>query len=424
MSACTYSGTCYFATGGGSVRTVPNVVVGAGQSLVAYAFYQPSSSATIASCFFNGTEAFQAVGTTRYAILKNPTVGTHDVVLTLTSDPAGALNVLVMVVNNLDQTTVFRTPASGTTVPISEVDDLVLGAMCATFGNTNTWTPHPNATSIYETTINTEEVGGPSVCNDLLAEYRAGLAGTTPMDFVHPVNDGNASSRREFVALIGAVAEGGPTQMAKDGGDNQTATVNTAPATALTVVVRDVANQPVEGVSVVFAVASGGGSLGGSGSVQTNQDGIATCPTWTLGNVAGVNTVTATHAGLAGSPLTFTATGTAGAATQMEEYAGNNQTAPMRTALPIPPAVKVMDQFYNPKPGETVSWEVLTGGGTVATATSQTNADGIASVEWVMGAGGSGSMSGAVSGLTGSPVLFNATATAAQLKAFQYRRRR
>ena len=45
---------------------------------------------------------------------------------------------------------------------------------------------------------------------------------------------------------------------------------------------------------------------------MTDASGIATVGSWTLGAAAGANTLTATSAGLTGSPVTFTATGDAG----------------------------------------------------------------------------------------------------------------
>ncbi len=72
--------------------------------------------------------------------------------------------------------------------------------------------------------------------------------------------------------------------------------------------VVDLDANPVSGVAVTFAVASGGGSVTG-GSTTSNASGVATVGDWTLGAAAGANTLTATSTGLAGSPLTFTATG-------------------------------------------------------------------------------------------------------------------
>jgi hypothetical protein len=67
----------------------------------------------------------------------------------------------------------------------------------------------------------------------------------------------------------------------------------------------------LSGETVTFAVASGGGTITGASAV-TNSSGIATVGSWTLGPTAGTNTLTATLAGATGSPVTFTANGSAG----------------------------------------------------------------------------------------------------------------
>ncbi|MGQ0703853.1 MAG: hypothetical protein ACT4PM_12040 [Gemmatimonadales bacterium] len=66
----------------------------------------------------------------------------------------------------------------------------------------------------------------------------------------------------------------------------------------------------VSGVTVTFAVASGGGSVAGATPV-TGSDGIAALGSWTLGPTAGSNTLTASIAGtgVTGNPATFTANG-------------------------------------------------------------------------------------------------------------------
>ena len=109
-------------------------------------------------------------------------------------------------------------------------------------------------------------------------------------------------------------ASGNPgpaTQIALNAGNNQSASAGTAVATLPSVIVTDTNNNPVAGVSVTFAVASGGGSATGLSAI-TNASGIATVGSWTLGAVAGTNTLTATSGTLTGSPVTFTASGSAG----------------------------------------------------------------------------------------------------------------
>jgi hypothetical protein len=91
-------------------------------------------------------------------------------------------------------------------------------------------------------------------------------------------------------------------------GNGQTATISTALVTPLAVTVTDPFGNVVAGQSVSFAIATGGGSLGTTVAV-TDAAGQATS-VWTLGALVGAQTVTATSAGLTGSPATFTATGT------------------------------------------------------------------------------------------------------------------
>src|SRR5207253_8725439 len=101
----------------------------------------------------------------------------------------------------------------------------------------------------------------------------------------------------------------GASQMTRAGGDGQTGTVGTTLPTQLSVRVADLFNNPVGGVSVTWTPATGSGSVNPTTSTS-NGSGIATT-TWTLGTTAGTQTVQATGAG---SPVTFSATATAGAA--------------------------------------------------------------------------------------------------------------
>ena len=106
---------------------------------------------------------------------------------------------------------------------------------------------------------------------------------------------------------------GAPATIARTAGDNQSAVAGTAVAIAPMVRVTDAVGNNVNGAGVAFTVASGGGSVTG-GTQITATDGTAKPSQWTLGATAGSNSLTATTSasGVAGSPLTFTATGTAG----------------------------------------------------------------------------------------------------------------
>src|SRR5256886_4826519 len=82
-------------------------------------------------------------------------------------------------------------------------------------------------------------------------------------------------------------------------------------------IVRDQFGNPVAGVGVTFAPGTGGGSVTPTSPVTTGADGVAAVTAWTLGPTAGPNTLTAASGSLAGSPVTFKATGTAGSATRL-----------------------------------------------------------------------------------------------------------
>lgn len=87
------------------------------------------------------------------------------------------------------------------------------------------------------------------------------------------------------------------TTVAVASGDAQQADIGTPVALRPTVVVRDAAGNAMSGVSVAFAVDSGGGSLTAS-AATTGADGTASSGSWTLGANVGSNVVTATVAGL------------------------------------------------------------------------------------------------------------------------------
>jgi hypothetical protein len=70
--------------------------------------------------------------------------------------------------------------------------------------------------------------------------------------------------------------------------------------------VRDAFGNGVVGVTVTFAIASGGGTLTG-GTAVTGTGGVAIGPAWTLGPTPGVNTMTATLSGV--GQVLFTAIG-------------------------------------------------------------------------------------------------------------------
>jgi len=153
--------------------------------------------------------------------------------------------------------------------------------------------------------------GGGSVAPLTAATDSLGVARTTAT--LGPA--AGANSFRASAAGIAAVtfaatassAPGVPVVVTIVAGNGQSAAAGTAVSIAPRVRVLDGLGTRVGGVSVTFAVASGGGSVTGAATV-TDTAGFAQVGSWTLGATAGSNTLTATVAGL--SPATFTATGT------------------------------------------------------------------------------------------------------------------
>ena len=125
-----------------------------------------------------------------------------------------------------------------------------------------------------------------------------------------PVQSGVASNSPQNLTVTFTVTAASAQTVVAFVGNNQTGLVgfalNVRPGVRLT----DAGNAPVPNVSVTFAVASGGGSVTGA-TVNTNADGVAQVGNWILGGSAGPNTLTATvsGAGIAGNPVSFTATG-------------------------------------------------------------------------------------------------------------------
>src|SRR5207253_2154411 len=210
-----------------------------------------------------------------------------------------------------------------------------------------------------------------------------------------------------------ALSAGAAATIAANSATSQSATAGTAVSTPPSVIVKDANGNPVTGVAVTFAVAPGNGAITG-GSQTTNGSGIATVGSWTLSATAGPNTFTATSTGLSGSPVTFSATGTAGTAATMAANSPTSQSATAGTAVTSPPSVIVKDGNGNPVAQVAVTFAVAPGNGTITGASQTTNASGMATVgSWTLSAtAGSNTLTATSGSLTGSPVTFTATGTA------------
>jgi serine protease len=161
---------------------------------------------------------------------------------------------------------------------------------------------------------------------------------------------------------------------------------------------------------VTAAIASGGGTLAGT-TTATAVGGVATFADLAIQGVVGNRTLAFTATSMI--PDTSQAlTLAAGPASVLVLSGGDGQSGPAATALASPLAVKVSDAYTNGIAGVTVGWTVAVGTGSVSAVSVQTNASGVAQVTYTLGAhAGTDSVEANASGLAGSPVVFETTAT-------------
>ena len=202
-------------------------------------------------------------------------------------------------------------------------------------------------------------------------------------------------------------------------GNNQIGEVTSTLAQKFFVSVTDTFGNAKQGVNVQFGITSAPSDADRQSltSAQTVTDSVGRASVLlTLGTKAGVYQVTATSTGLNGSPV-ISATALAGKSIFLLLASGNNQTGQVSSTLPQPFAVSVTDSFGNAKKGVTVQFALTSApasanGQSLTSIQSVTDSTGRASAVLVLGDKAGAYTVGATSaGLTGSPVLFTATAT-------------
>jgi adhesin/invasin len=187
-------------------------------------------------------------------------------------------------------------------------------------------------------------------------------------------------------------------------------------AESLLVEVTDTRNRPVAGATVVFSFTDAtSGGVANPASATTNSDGLA-FSRLRLGSQVGEVTGTVAvpvDPGVTPVEAPFTATAVPDNANGIAPVSGNDQSAPVGTALPAPLVVKVTDAFGNPIAGFTVTWSAE-GGGSVSETSTVTGTDGQTSVTRTLGptAGQQTTLATAEGLAAGSPVTFTHTAIA------------
>jgi hypothetical protein len=200
-------------------------------------------------------------------------------------------------------------------------------------------------------------------------------------------------------------------------GDAQTGVAGHRLPDSLLVRLTDSKDRPVQAQRVEFRLIAGGSdAVLIPDTAVTDADGRAWA-VWVLGGLAGEQRVEArVISPVAAGPLkmTFTATAMADAPDTVFAIKGQGQSGTVGALLADSLAVVVTDRFGNPLAGQTVSWSVPAGQGSVSALSTPTGADGRAAVTRTLGPSSGGqSATATVASLPGKAVVFSHTAVAA-----------
>lgn len=169
--------------------------------------------------------------------------------------------------------------------------------------------------------------------------------------------------------------------------------------------------QPLSGVTVTFA-ASGGGTVNPASATTDGQGRVST--SWTLSRSAGANALTASTAGNVAT--TVNATGNAGRAANVASTTPTTMSAAVGTPIATPPSVRVTDAFNNPVANVSVTFSLVSGGGTLTGPVARTTATGVATLgAWTLGSQvGTHVLVARVeeTGVTNNPVVYTVATTA------------
>lgn len=217
-----------------------------------------------------------------------------------------------------------------------------------------------------------------------------------------------ARSLVRIVLLTGVVACGtepaGPPAALEDlSGASLTGIVGQELADPLVIRVTDAEGRPVPGVVVDFTVTAGNGqvtevpttqttssatqfSVAAGAAVADSTDGNGEVRArWTLGTSAGEQRVSVTVPSLAALTITAEAAPGAPAELTFAEASAFVGIAGQQADGPI--VAVAVDEFDNPVPDVTVSWAAVSGGGSVGTASTVTDAQGRTQTTVTLGPG-------------------------------------
>jgi adhesin/invasin len=451
--------TLTFSSSGLTPATSAAITLGAGAATQLGITTQPSAAAQSGIAFpqqpviqlrdGSGNPVAQAGTAVTAALASGPAGGTLGGTLTATTGAGGAATYSNLAITGPTGTYTIRFTATGLTAVVSSGISLGAGAARTIAANSATSQSAAAGTAVaappsvrvtdvsgnpvpaVSVTFTVTAGGGATVPASpaVVSTNSAGVATLTSWTLGPTAGSNNNTLTASASGLTGSpvtftasATVGAARTIAANSATSQSAPAGTAVAAPPSVKVTDAGGNPVSGVAVTFTVTAGGGaSVPASPAViNTNTSGVATLTSWTLGPTAGSNnnTLTASVSGLIGSPVTFTASASAGAATAIAANSATSQSGTVGTPVSAPPSVRVTDAGGNPVSGVAVTFTLTGGGGSTTPASPavvSTNASGVATLtSWTLGptAGtNNNTLTASASGLTGSPVTFTASAT-------------
>ncbi|HEX5385795.1 MAG TPA: Ig-like domain-containing protein [Gemmatimonadales bacterium] len=253
----------------------------------------------------------------------------------------------------------------------------------------------PDSVAVRVTDANGRPVAGQRVAFVVTAGAGAAAPDTALTDAqgraaAHWTLGGSAGAQTLEARVVGASAAlaahfaatataGTPARLALVSGDKQTAAAGSALPDSLVVRATDADGNPAPGAHVVWTL-SGGGSVNAT-NTTTGADGRAAVQR-VLGSRIGEARTVATAAGLAGSPITFSASATVGGASALAVVRQPSASAQQRTPFSRQPQVQLTDAFGNAvrQAGIAISAELPSDAGGVLDGqlTASTDASGLA----------------------------------------------
>ncbi|MFL5483539.1 MAG: leishmanolysin-related zinc metalloendopeptidase [Gemmatimonadaceae bacterium] len=154
------------------------------------------------------------------------------------------------------------------------------------------------------------------------------------------------------------------------GATSLTGTVGQPVASAISAILKDAFDNPIANTDVNVTVVGGGAAID---KLTSDNAGVVTVPSWTLGTVKGNQTLTLSSSA---ATVAYTVAAAAGPVVSFDVINGNNQSGLAGTTLTLPVVLAAADQYGNKADGVVANFSVTTGGGALAGFTAPAAADG------------------------------------------------